>query len=295
MGKLEKVIVLSVLFVIAVILVVSLTTDNPIDKKNVSVLGQPTPKTAATEVPPPGNATTGPAAVGAQVASAPAPAGQPGALLNAAVTPNAAPATTVPAGPGAKAPALSQPAPASALPQGSILLTMDGLADSYLPDMKFYTWQPGDTFRGVANTYYGDWQKLTLLRRANEGRKNVQPGEKILVPVFDLDAVPGVATQPTTVAKNVKNAVAKATDKPATEPTKPTTKKGAKAGKSTEPAVAAPSGGGKVHVVKEGESLWKIAKAELGNGAHWEKIFQANKDVMKTPEALKTGMKLKIP
>ncbi|MBK7874627.1 MAG: LysM peptidoglycan-binding domain-containing protein [Planctomycetes bacterium] len=293
MGKLEKVIVLSVLFVIAVILVVSLTTDNPIDKKNVSVLGQPTPKVAGTEVSPAGNAAGGSVAPGAQVASAPGatPTAQPAALLNSSVTPGATPATTTPAAPGAGAPALSQPATTNVLPQGSILLSTDGLSDSYLPDMKFYTWQPGDTFRGVANTYYGDWQKLTLLRRANEGRKNVQPGEKILVPVFDLDAVPGVAAPAPSVAKNVKNAAGKVTEKAATDAA---AKKGSKSTKANDTAVA-PSGGGKIHVVKEGESLWKIAKAELGNGALWEKIYQANKDVMKSPEALKTGMKLKIP
>lgn len=290
MGKLEKVIVLSVLFVIAVILVVSLTTDNPIDKKNATVLGQPTPKVAS-EVPPAANGTTPPAPTAGVVAQNGTPGAQPAALLNSTVAPGATPATTTPPAPGANAPALSQPAPASAIPQGSVLLTMDGLSDSYLPDMKFYTWQPGDTFRGVANTYYGDWQKLTLLRRANEGRKNVQAGEKILVPVFDLDA--GVATQPTTVVKNAKTAVAKPNEKAAVDAN---AKKGAKSAKATEPsATPVASGNGKVHVVKEGESLWKIAKAELGNGALWEKIYQANKDVMKSPEALKTGMKLKIP
>ena len=65
--------------------------------------------------------------------------------------------------------------------------------------------------------------------------------------------------------------------------------------KASSKKAPAASGGGKVHVVKEGESLWKIAKLELGNGANWNKIYEANKDIMKSPEALKTGMKLKIP
>ncbi|MBI5364034.1 MAG: LysM peptidoglycan-binding domain-containing protein [Planctomycetes bacterium] len=291
MGKLEKVVVLSVLFVIAVILVVSLTTDDPIDKKNVTVLGQPPPKVA--EVVPAANGTGAAGAVtppAADVAAQPPANGgaAPATLLSANVKPNAAPGTTAPTAPGTNAPALSNVPPANTLPTGSILMTMDGLSDSYLPDMKFYTWQAGDTFRGVANTFYGDWTKLALLRRANEGRKNVQPGEKILVPVFDLDAPPSTSVAKGAVAP--KNAVTPKNDKAVVDAN---AKKSSKSTKANEAAPA--SGGGKTHVVKEGESLWKIAKAELGNGALWEKIYQANKDVMKTPEALKTGMKLKIP
>jgi nucleoid-associated protein YgaU len=263
MGKLEKVIVLSVLFVIAVVLVVSLTTDNPIDKQNVSVLGQPAPKLPKT-VPTPAPAQ--PTVLEAPPAVQP---NGPGALLSSNVTPGGSPAIT-------PTPATPVPAPAPALPAGSILVTTDGLAESYLPDMRFYTWQPNDTYRGIAATYYGDWSKLTLLRRANEGRKNVQPGEKILVPIFDLDAVPGATVPPPSGAGANKAGTKLAGTEPKSDATPPAT-------------------GGKIHVVKEGESLWKIAKSELGSGAKWEAIYNANRDVMKTPEALKTGMKLKIP
>jgi nucleoid-associated protein YgaU len=268
MGKLEKVVVLSVLFVIAVILVVSLTMDNPIDKQNVSVLGQPAP--------------AAPPAIDPALASRPPSVATPGATTETA--PTTLLSTNVGTLPPANAPAAApasplaaQPAPtlpgASALPSGSLLRTTEGLQDSFVSDMKFYTWKAGDTYRGVAQTYYGDWEKLSILRRANEGRRTVQPGEKILVPVFDPDgasAASAVAVSPT----------------PAKDASKKT---GAKAGD------LAASGKGRIHVVKEGESLWKIAKAELGNGALWEKIYAANKDVMKSPEALKTGMKLRIP
>lgn len=299
MGKLEKVVVLSVLFVIAVILVVSLTMDNPIDKQNVSVLGQPGPKpqTQPTPVAPvdaqlaaqPANVPATTPANGAAIGGAnPAPT----TLLSTNVnTPTNAPAPNV----TPTAALLSQPAPSlpvpGAIPAGSLLRTSDGLQDSFVNDMKFYTWKPGDTYRGIAQTYYGDWEKLTILRRANEGRRNVQPGEKILVPVFDPDAPAGGASGATIA--NAANAPKGAAATPANAPA---TKKDAskKTGKSatSDKAVA---GGGRTHVVKEGESLWKIAKAELGNGALWEKIYAANKDVMKSPEALKTGMKLKIP
>lgn len=305
MGKLEKVVVLSVLFVIAVILVVSLTMDNPIDKQHVSILGggnKPAPETQLAAQPPANTPPVSAPSTAPAATTPPASTATPGALLSSNVdtgaAANATPAANVPAAQPTAA-LINQPAPstpvAPAIPTGSILTTTDGLADSFVADMKFYTWKPGDTYRGIAQTYYGNWEKLTILRRANEGRRNVQPGEKILVPVFDPDAAAAAPTvaaaDPAKATKPAKNAGAPVNASAPKGSTKDTAKKGNKAA-ATEKA---PSGGGRIHVVKEGESLWKIAKAELGNGALWEKIYAANKDVMKSPEALKTGMKLRIP
>jgi nucleoid-associated protein YgaU len=47
--------------------------------------------------------------------------------------------------------------------------------------------------------------------------------------------------------------------------------------------------------VQEGDSLWSIAKERLGNAIHWEKIYEANRDVMKDKNTLKKGMVLRIP
>ncbi len=51
------------------------------------------------------------------------------------------------------------------------------------------------------------------------------------------------------------------------------------------------------YVVKPGESLWSIAaKPEIyGKATRWRRIFDANRDLLKSPDRLKTGMKLKIP
>jgi nucleoid-associated protein YgaU len=47
--------------------------------------------------------------------------------------------------------------------------------------------------------------------------------------------------------------------------------------------------------VKSGESLSKIAKRVYDDGNKYMKIFDANKDVLKDPNAIKPGQKLKIP
>lgn len=52
----------------------------------------------------------------------------------------------------------------------------------------------------------------------------------------------------------------------------------------------------KVYVVKSGDSLWKIAKMQLGNGAKWQDIYNLNKSVIGSdPNLIKPGQKLVMP
>ena len=51
----------------------------------------------------------------------------------------------------------------------------------------------------------------------------------------------------------------------------------------------------KVYVVVSGDSLSKIAKREYGDANAWPKIFEANKDILKDPDRIQPGQKLRIP
>jgi len=51
----------------------------------------------------------------------------------------------------------------------------------------------------------------------------------------------------------------------------------------------------KIYEVRSGDSLSKIAKAEYGNANDWPRIFEANKDILKDPNKIYPGQKLKIP
>ncbi len=51
----------------------------------------------------------------------------------------------------------------------------------------------------------------------------------------------------------------------------------------------------KIHEVKSGDSLSKIAKQEYGDASKWTLIFEANKDILKDPNKIFPGQKLKIP
>ena len=66
-------------------------------------------------------------------------------------------------------------------------------------------------------------------------------------------------------------------------------------------AAAAPSAGGdaapsgKTYTVKSGDTLSKIAKEFYGNANEYNKIFEANKDQLTSPDRINVGQELKIP
>ena len=49
------------------------------------------------------------------------------------------------------------------------------------------------------------------------------------------------------------------------------------------------------HTVGKGDTLWAVAEKALGNGAHYEKIFEANKPMLSHPDKIYPGQVLRIP
>jgi nucleoid-associated protein YgaU len=49
------------------------------------------------------------------------------------------------------------------------------------------------------------------------------------------------------------------------------------------------------HEVVAGDTLSKIAKKYYGDPALYNKIFEANRDILKDPDLIKIGQKLRIP
>ena len=62
-----------------------------------------------------------------------------------------------------------------------------------------------------------------------------------------------------------------------------------------EAAPGAPAGAETVHVVVSGDTLGAIARKYYGKASMYMKIFEANKDVLKNPDVIKPGQKLRIP
>lgn len=49
------------------------------------------------------------------------------------------------------------------------------------------------------------------------------------------------------------------------------------------------------HVVGEGTTLWAVAEKYLGDGNRYMEIFEANRPMLKDPDVLTVGQRLKIP
>ena len=49
------------------------------------------------------------------------------------------------------------------------------------------------------------------------------------------------------------------------------------------------------YVVRIGDSLWGIAKRELGSGSRWVEIYETNRDSIASPELIYPGMELLMP
>lgn len=64
-----------------------------------------------------------------------------------------------------------------------------------------------------------------------------------------------------------------------------------------QPTPAAPANGrsSKEYTVEAGDNLAYIAEVTLGSRDRWREVFEANRDRLATPDALKVGMKLRVP
>ncbi|MFA6320347.1 MAG: OmpA family protein [Candidatus Omnitrophota bacterium] len=51
----------------------------------------------------------------------------------------------------------------------------------------------------------------------------------------------------------------------------------------------------KEYIIQKDDSLWKIAKKEMGSGNRWKYLYELNKDRIKDPNKLKAGQKIIIP
>lgn len=132
--------------------------------------------------------------------------------------------------------------PAVHMRPGWDIVTTDGLEGTVNPDMLLYRPKDGSTWESLAIDLYGDASKEILLRHNNEGMAD--PASVIFVPAKDDGA------------DEVKNRV--------------------------------------VEVLK-GETLWQVSKRTLGRGSRWRELFEANRGVISDPDYLAPGTILTVP
>jgi nucleoid-associated protein YgaU len=76
---------------------------------------------------------------------------------------------------------------------------------------------------------------------------------------------------------------------------KPKIKAKTKEKSSARTTKAKSTSSGKTYTVKSGDCLWKIAKQFYGTGTDYPKIYEANKDKIKSPNLIYVGQVLQIP
>jgi nucleoid-associated protein YgaU len=126
------------------------------------------------------------------------------------------------------------------------------------PEFDTYVILPGDTFPRIARKFFGSEDKHRVIANANPllDPRRLKPGDKIKIP-RDPSNIQGKPVTPT-------------------------------------PTPAAPEDP-REHTVQSGDTLGSISAEYYGTVRHADKIFTANRAQLKSPDALKIGMKLIIP
>lgn len=152
-----------------------------------------------------------------------------------------------------------------------------------------YTVQAGDTLMKIAEKYYGDKRQWTLIRDANKG---INPNRIVAGQVLTLPARDGGAgAKPAAPTGSLASGAAPV--KPSGDTTKPLV-----SGPDAKTATTPPAGTATtptVHRVAAGETLQALAKKYLKSERRWREIYDLNRALLRSPDALEIGMQLRIP
>ena len=166
--------------------------------------------------------------------------------------------------------------PETKRPQG-LLTTRQGLRRSFVDEYMEYTVEKGDTWSGLALRFYSDARMVSSLRIANDDLTELRPGTEILVPVHDLSVEASKRERFTPV------------ERPATH--RRNTPSTAQLGATQDSRGVRPTS----YTVVSGDSLSTISKKVFGTTTRWAEIFAANRGVLESPDWLSVGMELVIP
>jgi len=64
---------------------------------------------------------------------------------------------------------------------------------------------------------------------------------------------------------------------------------------NAEGLTGAADDGTEYYVIQKGDTLWGLAEKFYGNGAEYTRIFEENREVIKDPDLIFVGQKIRIP
>ena len=150
------------------------------------------------------------------------------------------------------------------------------------PQVRTYTVEDGDNLATIAKKIYGDQignkhATITKLFEANrnllESPDDISIGQKLRMPnLLTTDEVKAAnKLKSTGMFDKVKNTINTIAKRPSSQSRT------------------------KVYVVRDGDSLWKIAEKQLSGGNRAEEIRKLNSSILPDGDMLTIGMKLQIP
>ncbi|MDX2146383.1 MAG: LysM peptidoglycan-binding domain-containing protein [Planctomycetota bacterium] len=157
--------------------------------------------------------------------------------------------------------------------------TLERVATVVPPEFTDYVVRSGDTFGRISTRFFGTPEHARAISRANPhvDPTRLRPGRVVRVPK-DPNNIQG---KPTTLYIPAASAQPGSSDQGAGE-------EGAGVGSAASVAT-------RTHIVRAGDSLSRIAQQYLGDHRKADLIFQANRDVLRSPDDLSVGAKLRIP
>lgn len=179
------------------------------------------------------------------------------------------------------APPAQQPRPEASPARDQLQVNPQGSANASLslntePQFLLHTVRRGETLGQIAQQYLGDTNRHPEIFAANADElrnpNDIRMGMTLKIPNPDASA-PAAAEKPA-------------------QPNRPTPVRPGR----TEAAPAAPAEPQYTqHTVKRGETLGMLALRHLGDSERYMEIYEANRDQMRSPNALSPGMTLNIP
>jgi nucleoid-associated protein YgaU len=150
---------------------------------------------------------------------------------------------------------------------------------------KIYEVTDGDNLASIAKKYYGEIEgnKMANIMRIFEANRNIlkaadeiQVGQKLIIPPLRDSASSKEKNKDGLMSSIVEKVTSIGREHLSLK--KPDRKKQ-----------------GKSYTVREGDSLWKIAADQLGDGNRYTEVAKLNDDLLSDEDSLTVGMTLKIP
>lgn len=163
------------------------------------------------------------------------------------------------------------------------------------PAAQVYVVQDGDSLSSIAQKVYGEQQgnKIAAVNAIFEANRktlasidDLQVSQKLIIPALAGSASPTPATNnPLSGSDFTKvDSVGKRNLTPTPANTQ----------KQTPPKQDAAKTG-RIYVVKEGDSLWRIAADHLGDGNRYKEIVKLNSPILSSEDDIQVDMELKLP